>query len=1189
MNRLFSEQQRTTLSMKDVAKPGRDIIMKMPLSSGPGTSSTVVSSRLPSPIGESFDENPNRLTTYLQQLAGCNELEVDCIVKDHCYSRPWNWKPENVYVKPMKKLFFVKNQNTLSTEKEKDDEEVEIEKDIGEPQAPPYDLTKSRHLMDEFQRLANFARPEESDDWEEKIEKTLWSPVQNRIFTKVVRILTSERLARLAKANSLMEPIFRRTSVDTAARRFRETLASAGWDWRVTQWLHSLLFDRLPQEYLAIYLDILQTLRLKIPQLVDKMIAVQPNINAKGGPITWETLGSLLKRSWDPIGPALSANRPKKLPGNPILIVAPSGIGSSVSSRQHKWISQLGSLGMVVNVHTHLGLAANRMTMMTCIDQLVQATRAKIQDVRGDCPGRPIILIGFNTGAALACQVAQLEHVTAVICLGFPFLTVDGKRGTPDDTLMDMRCPVMFVIGQNATQVRTDDLEELREKMQVETSLVVIGTADDHLRITTAKKISDGITQSMVDRCILDEIGDFVGSILLQPHPMPLRPTAVSNFDNKTTKKEVRKRKNSTSSSVESEPNSPNVKRSRPGTPVASTTSTGATTTSISKAGTMATQSSLVSINGPHVNHGNQPKRKNRLINSHKASFSEHLITSRIPGQTNAGNGGITLNIGSLASLSPIGPIRLAPAPASQLTSSTVKSNGISRSQATLSKVSKLVSTEVSPQSSTSKMKTIVPGSKGFAKMTSSGYKHVNITDKVGETKLVNVLTTGGSQVRVGLQSKPPGNASGTFSTLIQRGICTNRLVSGASPGRPGTASSILLTPNNSTTNTVTSGASATTTKVLDTVDTDNTMPDRPSTIQSLDASKLPLHQFVQHISQGALSTSSKSHSEVSCSNIVVLADSSRNPRSNISSLMPPSQTPITILPLSSKLRTSQKPTKSMPKITMNNSSLQRTKPQSPPKRKPSTDLDDDLGNILDIPIIFAKDGENLSSIERAPPSLMQAPPPPLETFEKSLPKVGTKLVLISNKQDKVQQQFPRLQNPIAQSIVRPSGSSQPSHVILQTRPQNPVISSVSRGNIPIQTAPRTSQPTIKYTKIILAKRNTVRTSYQGDRSEHVVLTKTSQRLCPPKVLGQDKSEHRYAQVVPSRVQDYLPDDSIEIEDAIKKNIIERKIVSIPEIDLTSPKKGVGEESASKVDGVDDGSGDANNPQLGRCLESSDV
>lgn len=94
----------------DVSRPGsgRDSIMKMLLSSGPVVSTSTVGSGLPSPTGDVFDDNPNTLTTYLHQLAGCLESEIDVIVKDHCYARPWNWKPENVYVKPVKKLFFGK-------------------------------------------------------------------------------------------------------------------------------------------------------------------------------------------------------------------------------------------------------------------------------------------------------------------------------------------------------------------------------------------------------------------------------------------------------------------------------------------------------------------------------------------------------------------------------------------------------------------------------------------------------------------------------------------------------------------------------------------------------------------------------------------------------------------------------------------------------------------------------------------------------------------------------------------------------------------------------------------------------------------------------------------------------------------------------------------------------------------------
>lgn len=127
-------------------------------------------------------------------------------------------------------------------------------------------------------------------------------------------------------------------------------------------------------------------------------------------------------------------------------------------------------------------------------------------------------------------QIGQMEHITAIVCFGFPFSTVDGRRGTPEDTILDVRCPVMFVIGQHATISRVDDIEDLRERMQVATSLVVVGSADDHLRVSASKKIAEKISQGMVDRCILDEIADFVGGILLQPHPMPLRPIGKFQF-----------------------------------------------------------------------------------------------------------------------------------------------------------------------------------------------------------------------------------------------------------------------------------------------------------------------------------------------------------------------------------------------------------------------------------------------------------------------------------------------------------------------------------------------------------------------------------------------------------------------------------------------------------------------------------
>lgn len=46
-------------------------------------------------------------------------------------------------------------------------------------------------------------------------------------------------------------------------------------------------------------------------------------------------------------------------------------------------------------------------------------------------------------------------------------------------------------------------MEDLRERMRVETGLIVVGSADDYLRVSKKKKRSECITQSVVDRCIV--------------------------------------------------------------------------------------------------------------------------------------------------------------------------------------------------------------------------------------------------------------------------------------------------------------------------------------------------------------------------------------------------------------------------------------------------------------------------------------------------------------------------------------------------------------------------------------------------------------------------------------------------------------------------------------------------------------
>lgn len=72
-----------------------------------------------------------------------------------------------------------------------------------------------------------------------------------------------------------------------------------------------------------------------------------------------------------------------------------------------------------------------------------------------------------------------------------------------DDPLLDNKVPTLFIIGQNSNMCSIDDMEDFRSRMRATTGLVVVGGADDMLRISPQKMLAESITQEIVDRCIL--------------------------------------------------------------------------------------------------------------------------------------------------------------------------------------------------------------------------------------------------------------------------------------------------------------------------------------------------------------------------------------------------------------------------------------------------------------------------------------------------------------------------------------------------------------------------------------------------------------------------------------------------------------------------------------------------------------
>nr|KAG5705251.1 hypothetical protein BaRGS_011277 [Batillaria attramentaria] len=433
---------------------------------------------------------------------------MDLILLDHGYSKPWSAHPDASNARPLRMLFMPKQPRGTNLEQAQRNGDLPIDvEEVAPTPSMPFDVAKARTLMMECERHAITSRPDDQlEDWEEKISKIGWTVQQNRVFTKVMKALQSDRLARLAMEGVPNEPIARRQLVDKTAKRLRQALASVGWDMKVVQWLHQLIQDTVSVHLLASYIDALQTLKAKVPSLVDKMLSGTPSRHPSVSP---DLLNQLLKRPWDPVGTTLSQQKPKKLPGNPLLLIAPSGptqggsSGSGNSKRLKFWQGQLAGLGKVVPVTMHTVNGGSGVSVALCLEHMIGAVRTKVLELKSHFPGRPIVLFGWNVGALVACHVSLVESVSGVVCLGFPFTGIHGPRGDVEDPLLDSRTPTLFLIGQNACDCTVDQLQDLREHMRAETGLVVVGGADEQLRLSHRQKREEGLTQAMADRCII--------------------------------------------------------------------------------------------------------------------------------------------------------------------------------------------------------------------------------------------------------------------------------------------------------------------------------------------------------------------------------------------------------------------------------------------------------------------------------------------------------------------------------------------------------------------------------------------------------------------------------------------------------------------------------------------------------------
>ncbi|GLH06761.1 Uncharacterized protein GBIM_12208 [Gryllus bimaculatus] len=409
--------------------------------------------QMTSSIGTISDCPEKQLNNFLQHFTRNTGQEVNVMLLEHSYASRSNVNPKNLNARP-KKTLLVNEFSSSSLSFENDDTNIDVES-VDVP-LPPYDINSITLAMKKCEKFTDSLphdEPVDKEDWETHVDKSGWSRSKTDLYKKMVRALNMDRLARLTCAGSWNESLQRRVIIDKTAKRFRHLFAYYYWERSLIEPIHKTFLKSLNSDYLTIYIDALETLRTKCPELINRVLGSKPVVDL----LNLKVMKQVMKKSWgswDPVMSSLNEQILDKLPGDPIIVmVPPSHMKEEFSSpRVNQWKSYFSALGSVVPIIVQSG-SDEKETSPTKLDQLMCATRLKVAQLQLNSPEKRIILVGWKAGSAIAIQVACTARVSAIVCLGFSVFTILGERGYPADILLDLPCPAFFVIGQNSASV----------------------------------------------------------------------------------------------------------------------------------------------------------------------------------------------------------------------------------------------------------------------------------------------------------------------------------------------------------------------------------------------------------------------------------------------------------------------------------------------------------------------------------------------------------------------------------------------------------------------------------------------------------------------------------------------------------------------------------------------------------------
>ncbi|XP_047966226.1 KAT8 regulatory NSL complex subunit 3 isoform X1 [Salvia hispanica] len=207
----------------------------------------------------------------------------------------------------------------------------------------------------------------------------------------------------------------------------------------------------------------------------------------------------------------------KKSPQDSPVVVLAHGAGAPSSSDwMIRWKDMLARTLNAIEVVTfdYPYIAGGKRRAPPKAEKLVDFHYDVVRKVMATYPGHPLVLAGKSMGSRVCCMVAGEKNIyaSAVVCLGYP---LKGRNGAlRDDTLLQLKVPVLFVQGSRDGLCPLEKLEGVRRKMNCASAMHVIEGGDHSFKVSKKHLQITGCNQEETEQQAAEAIAAFVSQHL---------------------------------------------------------------------------------------------------------------------------------------------------------------------------------------------------------------------------------------------------------------------------------------------------------------------------------------------------------------------------------------------------------------------------------------------------------------------------------------------------------------------------------------------------------------------------------------------------------------------------------------------------------------------------------------------------